>query len=415
MRPLCLALLALASAPAAVAAPVVAGITTRKGTIDAAAQRAFRMGAQASIGGTTRQADPATLDRALSALEAGEAAFLEVRLRPAEEALSDAFDGLLGALSSLDDAEPAVRAALLLVQVQLARKRKAAAEQTIERAVVALPGFPAGGQPPPDVKPIIDGVRERLSATLTASLAVTTSPPGGYVRINGVPVGRAPTTIPRLAPGTVRLTVQSGRQLVARRVELKSGAQTVRIHAGPPAEETSALLARLAEGDPKAAYVAASRLQITQDADFVCAGLDIERRGVYVLRLDGKAEAVVGAYRAPRPSGLDGWRALGRFCGARAPTNTREAEARAVMRVATLPPPPAEGSDATGWALVAGGGAALAAGVWFGLAASESADAYNARGRTVDKSDAVRQAAIADGAYVLSAGLVAVGIYLLTD
>lgn len=413
MKPLVLVL--VLAMGAAHGAPVVAGVTARRGAIDDAAQRAFRMGADATIGGQTAQADPGTLDRALSDLEAGEKAYLALKLRPAERALSAAFDGLLASLSSLDDAEPAVRAALLLIQVRLARKRQAAAEQTVDRAVVALPGFPAGGQPPPDVQPLIAAARERLRANLTASLSVVTTPPGAYIRINGVPVGRSPTTVESLAPGKVRVTIQAGRRLVARTLRIKTGAQSLKVFAGPPAEESQRLLGHLAEGASKAVYAAASRLQSAQNAEFVCAALDVERRGVYVLRLDGKDERIVGAYRAPRPSDASGWRALGRFCGPRAPTNTREAEARAIMRVTNLPPPPGEGGDGLAWTLVAGGGATLATAIYFGLSASDSADAYNSRGRSADKTEAVRSAAIADAAYVVSAGLVAAGIYLLSD
>lgn len=402
------------AAGAAHGAPVIAGATARKGTVDDASKRAFRRGADATLGGPKAQADPVALTRALSALEEGEAAYLELKLRPAEQALSEAFDGLLGSLSSLDDAEPAVRAALLLIQVRLARKRQAAAEQTVDRAVVALPGFPAGGQPPPEVQPLIDAARERLRGTLTAALSVVTTPPGAYIRINGVPTGRSPTTVSSLAPGTVRVTVQAGRRLVARTLKLKTGTQKVEIFAGPPAEESERLLAQLAEGDPQAAFKTAASLQSEHDAEFVCAALDVERRGVYVLRIDGKGERIAGAYRAPRPSDPEGWQALGRFCGQKAPTNTREAEARSIMRVKSLPPPPETGGDGLAWTLMAGGGAALAAGIWFGLAASDSADAYNTDGRNADKSDAVRSAAIADTAYVVSAGLVAAGIYLLS-
>lgn len=401
--------LVLCLTAAAQAEPAVAGLASRIGPVDAAAQAAFKAGAMPQ-----RKADTAALDRALSALEAGEAAYLSMNLRGAEKSLTAAFDGLLGALDVLDDAEPAVRAGLLLVQVQLARKRRSAAEQTVDRAVLALPGFPAGGQPPPDVQPIILAARKRLAGQLNARLSVKVVPAGAYVRLNGVPVGRAPLTVEGLAPGRVRVSVQSGRQGVARMITLKSGGQAVRLQTRPSPEQARAVLAALKAGRP--VFKAAADLQAAQGADTVCAGLIVPQRGVYIMRLNGPGSTVIGAYRTPRPSTPQDWRALGRFCRAKAPTNTRPAEVRAILRGGSQQarPTPSDNSG-LGWSLVVGSGAALAAGVYFGLQANDFADAYNTRGRSRDKNDAVRSAAFADTGYVLSAGLLAAGVYLLSD
>lgn len=389
------------------------GVASRDGAVDAASQSAFRTGAQS----TPTKANPALLDAALTALERGEAAFLGLELRPAERSLNAAFDGLIGAIASLDDAVPAVRAGLLLIQVQLARGRRDQAEATVERALLALPGFPAGGQPPPDVQPIIDAARARLKARLGAALTVTTTPPGAYIRLNGVPVGQSPVTVRALAPGPVRLTAQAGRRVISRVVTLKPGAAQARIYAGDATPDHARLLAALTAGEPDAVYAAAAALQASTGSDAACAGLVVPQRGVYILRLDGPGRRVLGAYRVPRPSGVEGWRALGRFCGARAPTNARPAEVNAILRrgntAVTAPTP--KGGDGVGWGLLAGSGAALAAGIYFGLDATDSADAYNTRGRSADKSAAVRAAAIADTGYVISASLFAAALYLLTD
>lgn len=397
----------------ALAAPVLVGLASRDGAIGPAEQAAFRTGAQT----TPAKANPALLDAALTALERGEAAFLELKLRPAERSLKAAFDGLIGAIASLDDAVPAVRAGLLLVQVQLARGRRAQAEATVERALLALPGFPAGGQPPPDVQPIIDSARARLKSRLTASLTVSTTPPGAYVRLNGVPVGQSPVTVGALGPGPVRLTIQAGRRVISRALVLKSGRAEARIYAGESTPAHAQLLAALAAGKPADVYLAASALQSMTGADTACAGLIVPQRGVYILRLDGPRRRVAGAYRVPRPSRAEDWRALGRFCSARAPTNARPAEVNAIMRMGApaRPAPPTGKKSGVGWGLLAGSGAALAASIYFGLDANDSADQYNARGRSDDKSAAVRSAAIADTGYVISASLLAAAIYLLTD
>lgn len=404
-------LLAVGLCASAAAEPTIAGLASRSKPVDPAAQAAFKVGATAQPAPKT---DEAVVDRALAALETGEAAYLGMNLRTAEKALTQAFDGLLGALDTLDDAEPAVRAGLLLVQVQLARRRRSAAEQTVDRAVLALPGFPKGGQPPPAVQPIIDAARKRLVERLNARLSVKVVPAGAYVRLNGVPMGRAPLTVDGLAPGPMRVSVQSGRRGAARMITLKPGAQTVRIQTRQSPEQAAAVLSALESG--RGVFQAAADLQAVQSAESVCAGLIVPQRGVYVMRLDGTRRAVRGAYRAPLPKTPKGWQALGRYCRDAAPTNTRPPEVRAILRGSTMTaPPPTGDNQGLGWGLIAGSGAALAAGIYFGLAADDAADAYNTAGRSRDKEDALRSAAFADAGYVLSAGLLAVGIYLLSD
>jgi hypothetical protein len=212
----------------------------------------------------------------------------------------------------------------------------------------------------------------------------------------------------------MRVSVQSGRQGASRMVQLKSGAQAVRIQTRQSPEQAQAVLDALRTG--RSVFKPAADLQAAQGADAVCAGLVVPQRGVYVMRLDGPGKAVLGAYRAPRPSTPQDWRALGRFCRPQAPTNTRPAEVRAILRGSGMSETvkPSDNSG-LGWGLLAGSGAALAAGVYFGLTANDFADAYNTRGRSQDKNDAVRSAAFADTGYVLSAGLLAVGLYLLSD
>ena len=409
----CTLALALPLATPAGAAPVVAGITARRpASVHPDAERAFLAGA-ATAEGVVPPPGPATRSQqqaAVKALEQGEAAYLEFKLKNAETALNQAVEGLLASPGELEDGEPAVRAALLLAQVLVARKQPDAAELVLERALQTLPGFPRGGQPPPDILSRIDQVRERMADRLTARLTVETEPPGADVRLNGVPVGRAPVQLDQLAPGPVRITISQGDRRRSRQVELIAGPQTQRL-GFTGVVGGARLLTALAAGDEAQARRAAKALQ-GSPKDEVCAGLVIDNHA-WLLRFSG---AQIITERDVLPAALADWERLGRRCGV-APQNPTEPEDIWLDTAALTDPLPPTEPDDHRWAYttLAGGAVAAGVGAWLGLQAQDAADDYNQTGATAAEDDARRNAILADVAFTAAVGLVATGIYLLVS
>lgn len=405
-----------ALAQPAMAAPVVAGIAARRpASIHPDAERAFLAGAAEAVG-VVAPAGPATRSQqqaAVKALEAGEAAYLEFKLKNAETALNQAVEGLLASPGELEDAEPAVRAVLLLAQVLVARRQPDAAELVLERALSTLPGFPRGGQPPPDIQTRIEQVRARMRDRLTASLGVE-GEAGAEVRLNGVPMGPVPVRLDRLAPGTVRVTLRRGKQRQDREIQVVAGPQTVRLRFGGPPAGGEALLQALVAGDEASARRAARALQAAEGADEACAAVVVEARA-YVLHYRG--EALV-AQDAPAPGALADWERFGRQCapGAAGPPADLTDFWREIQGLGEAVPPiesPSEGDGGWAWTALAGSAVAAGAGTWLGLSALDAADNYNRTGATGDEDRARRDALLADVSFTVAVGLVVTGIYFL--
>ncbi|MEZ4467034.1 MAG: PEGA domain-containing protein [bacterium] len=414
--------LGLTLAAPAGAVPAVAGIGARRpASVHPDAAQAFLAGA-AEAAGALQPVGPATLAQQATAVQAlgeGEAAYLELKLKVAETRLNDAVEGLLASPTELVDAEPAVRGSLLLAQVLVARRQPDAADLVLERALLTLPGFPRGGQPPPDIQARIEKVRSRLGGRLKATLVVESEPPGAEIRVNGVEVGPAPVRLERLAPGPVRVTsLRSGRS-VAKRVVLADGVARVRLAEG--AGRHPAVVEALVAGDEAGTYRAAAAAQREEGADAVCAGL-VVGSDAWILRIDGAGRRVVAAHREPAPAAEADWSRLGRHCDAELQGDV-PAEAIAELWqeqavVDAVRPPvvdPVEPGGDTGLALatLAGGAVAAGVGTWLGLSASDAADRYNRSGASQDEDAARRDALLADISFTAAVGLVVTGVYLL--
>lgn len=393
------------------ATPVVAGISARRpASVHPEAARAFLAGAAQAVG-VVPPLGPATRSQqqaAVKALEQGEAAYLEFKLKNAETALNQAVEGLLASPGELEDAEPAVRAALLLAQVLVARKQPDAADLVLERALLVLPGFPRGGQPPPDIQARIDQVRSRMDDRLTATLNVQTDPPGATVRLNGVPVGEAPLRLERLPIGSVRVGIRQKDQQVSRQIELKPGSQSVQLGFSAPAGG-EALLAALVAGDEAAARRAARTL-----GPEVCAGLVVGNRA-WIIRFEGGQAT---AEQDLLPAALPDWGRLGRRCAPEGPpgppADLSEIWLESAQVGVTDPIEPTDDHDDR-WAYttLAGGAVAVGVGAWLGLSAQDAADEFNRTGATAQEDAARRDALLADVSFTLAVGLVVTGVYLL--
>lgn len=416
--------LVLALSTPAVAGPTVAGIGARRpASVHPDAARAFLAGA-AEAAGALPPPGPATLAQQATAVQAlgeGEAAYLELKLKVAETRLNDAVEGLLASPTELVDGEPAIRASLLLAQVLVARRQPDAADLVLERALLSLPGFPRGGQPPPDILARIEKVRARLAGRLRATLVVDTEPAGGEVRVNGVAVGPAPVRLERLAAGPVRVTSARGGQTVAQRVELGEGIKRIRL--GDGAGRHPAVTEALVAGDEALLYRTAAAAQREAGADQVCAAV-LVGPDAWVLRVDGAGRRVLAAHREPTPAAEADWTRLGRHCGAdQAGDVAAEALAElwrepAIVGVAVPPvvdPVDPGGDSGLGWGVVAGGAVAAGVGTWLGLRATDAADRYNQSGASKDEDAARRDALLADISFTAAVGLVVTGVYLLVS
>ncbi len=406
--------------PTAGAAPAIGGVVARPPVeLGPEAEAAFRAAAAEFSVGTAEAApvDPArqqAIGAALSALQRGEQAYLEVELRTAERALRAAVDGLLADPTTLADAEPAQRAVLLLAQVFVAQRRPEAADEVLERAIGVLPGFPGDGvPPPPDVLARIEGARARVKADAGAVLRVTSEPAGRRVRVNGVPVGRTPVELDAVRTGTVRVMLATRGAVPRSRVVAIRG-DRVDVHFADPATQAAALRASVRSGEADAGWAAAARLQTDAEADQVCVAVVDAERAV-VARLDAATRSVRGGVSTAPPRDADGFAALGRYCGAQAPSDLAPAQVVDALWPADVSPAESGGGfGRTGWAYTAlGTGAAVAGlGTFFGVRTLQKADDYN-DGRLDDRDEVLAEARAADISFGVAAVLVGVGAYLL--
>ena len=417
---LCVGLALACGTPSARAAPAVAGVVARPPTeLPAGAAQAFAaaardFGAGATASPPVDQARQQDIGTALSAFQRGQAAYLEVELRRAERELSSAVDLFLGDPSTLADADPAVRAVLLLAQVGLAQRRPDFADQVLERALRALPGFPGDGvPPPPDVAERIAAARARLRTDAHATLGVTSAPAGLSVRLNGMPVGRTPVTLEGVAAGTVRVMLASPGATVPRSRVVDVGSEPVAVHFGDVELAAAALRASVRSGSAAEGWRAASEYQAASDAGVVCVAVVVGAQAV-VARLDGAAQAVLGGARLPVPTDDEGWAGLARYCGSAAPGGLGPAEVVGALWPEAAPQVQGArfGRRGWGWAGVGTGVAVAGLGTFFGVRASAQADDYNA-GRRDDRDAVLAEARNADISFGVAGALIGVGVYLL--
>jgi len=416
----CAFIFAFTGAPAsALAGPVVGGVVARPSAVlPSGAVDAFEAGVDEAPGGRARRIGAAApaggrFDEGEAALKLGEQKYLEVELKAAKAALTTAVDVFLDEPTDLIDARPATRAVLRLAQVCVALKRRKEADRVLERALLALPRFPAGTSPPPDLRGRIETARRRLRHQFGATLRITSARSGASVLVNGVALGVTPLEVDGLARRPVRVTVTPpGGAPESRLVDLAGGAAEVQVVSASATVDQ--LRTSIARGDAEAGWTAAARLQASFQADSTCLAV-VDEEAVVVARLDATRRAVVGAHSASPPSDASGWRALGRFCSTGAASNLAPAEV-----IEALWPSAVEASaggrftrSAAGFTLAGLGVASWGAATWFALAAFEADDRFSAAGAQSDKDEAKNNALVADIAIGSGVLLVGTGVYLL--
>lgn len=352
------------------------------------------------------------LEEAERAVDKGKEAYLDVKLKRAERSFRHAVDLYLADPAALVDSKKVSKAAVLLAQIQLARKRKSAAKSGLKRVLLAIPRFPEGTQPPPNVAALIKAVQRELAARLNGQLKVTSSPSGLPVWANATALGRTPVEVGDLLAGSLVVRIEGPGGVRQERVDLKQGLVTV--HFGLTAErESAALREGLAQRSASASWTAAAQLQRVMGTDYVCVAV-LEESRVIVARLRGAERVAIGGHVTQAPTNLDGWRALGRFCSPSTPSNIGSSEVEAALFGSSSSASDAGfGRSGWGWTAIGVGTVTTASGIYFGLKAKDFETDWLADGREADREDARTQAIIADAAYTLSAALIITGIYLL--
>ncbi len=400
------------------AAPVVAVVERPSANLLAEAEVAFEAGAEESPGGRARDStylprEPRDTQAGLEALARGEKRYLAVELKAAKKALEVAVDALLRDPTELVDARFATRAALRLTQVCLALRQVRAADQVIERALFALPRFPAEGSPPPDLRARLEAVRSRVANQLDGRLHVVTRRPGAEVSVNGVVVGRTPLMVEGLARVPVRVVVRPDRAPAeSRLISLAEGRAEVEF--GSTDELLADLRGSVVNHDAEGSWRAARRLQSSFSADATCLAV-VDDSDVVVARLDAVTREVLGGHRTTRvPGDAAGWRVLGRFSAPVAPSNLTPAEvAAALWSQPNFANTLDFGRAEWGWTTAGVGVATLGLGAYFGAKAFDADDRYSRTGTRSEKDDAESSALAADVVISVGAVLVGTGLYLL--
>lgn len=355
------------------------------------------------------------LSRAAARIDEGSAAYLELDLDVAAEALGGGLERLLGEPSTLPDAGGATSAALLLAQVHLARGDAGGADRVLARALDAIPGFPQGAStpPPPDVAARVRRGRAALDER-GVELTVEADVAGAPVRINGAAVGETPVTV-RVAPGRLGVVVgptADGR--IGRSQADVRGAMTVDVRMEPAPGR--ALAAAIVARDRGAAQRGLADIAAATDGRSVCVIL-LSESGALAARLGLPRGEVLGAHRVARPRTASEWRATGRLCAPGAPATVPPARVDALLFESEEPSTPTDTRALWGWGALGAGVVVAGVGTWLGVAALDAESEFHDAATRSDAEDArerARGSAIgADVSFVASAALVGTGLWLL--
>jgi hypothetical protein len=344
------------------------------------------------------------------------------------EKLQRAVAMLLSMPPSLERSRTLLKARTLALQLYSALNRRAELEETLEAIFRAQPGLELD---PRSFSPVqlaqFEEVRERVRASSTAALRITSQPPGLPVEVDGFPVGVAPLSL-AVSPGRYRVEAVAGaRRGMSREVTVSDWAEValegdleaaVELEAGPcvaavtPQERASRLdrIAALIGAD----LVVAVRPEESADrqsylaVEAVGPSAGTRQRSVALKLVRGR----------PAPVGLDQlWEALG-------PSEEGGDATRAtpvLTRIpAPRPPPPPwmrPGAYALGGVTLGLTGLALYEGL-SSRSSSRSADGLKQPNGSVSPSDQAaydryrRDAESANRAMYVSAGsaLVAAGV-----
>ena len=168
-----------------------------------------------------------TLARARASLEEGRAAYVDLRLEDAIEALTTAVRSFDEAAAALEDPEDLGEALLLLGASQQFDGRTRAARITFRRLHVQMPQVAPDPQVyPPDVVEAFGQAAPRGAAA--GALQVGSQPPGALVYVDFVPRGETPLAIEDLPRGEhVLRIVRPGAPPYVEETSLGRGARSV--------------------------------------------------------------------------------------------------------------------------------------------------------------------------------------------
>ena len=164
------------------------------------------------------------LEKADEALWQGKEKVERGRYRKAASLLKKAIQGYESNFTDLVDYDKMVDAYLQLAIAQFEQGYKDNARETMDVLIVLRPDTRVDPRKfGSEFIEMLEGARQRLQAKPTAQIYVTSEPMGADVFIDGIPVGKSPSTLSGVLPGTHYLQVRSeGMKTFGKLVKLSS-------------------------------------------------------------------------------------------------------------------------------------------------------------------------------------------------
>jgi len=164
------------------------------------------------------------LEKADEALWQGKEKVDRGRYRKAASLLKSAIKGYESNFTDLVDYDKMVDAYLQLAIAQFEQGYKDNARETMDILIVLRPDTRVDPRKfGSEFIEMLEGSRQRLQAKTTAQVYVTSEPMGADVLIDGIPVGKSPSTLSGVLPGKHYLQVRSdGMKTFGKMINLKS-------------------------------------------------------------------------------------------------------------------------------------------------------------------------------------------------
>jgi len=188
----------------------------------------------------------AELARAHRARERGREQLLELQMEEAVEAFQTARVGYRRHAAWLDDPEPLLDALLGLGEALAAAGDEEGARAAYRELVTLSPDYvPRPADVPPRLRALFEEERARLRQVTVGRLVIEVEPAGARVVVDGLTVGRSPTTRDGLLPGLHFVRVELEEHLGLREaVEVRGGEET-RLGGKLPPQAVPDLLRRI--------------------------------------------------------------------------------------------------------------------------------------------------------------------------